>query len=318
MNALVQEVRAGRMCPRDYRYAATVFDRPPELRAEVFYVVGGLYGNLAALDAIETLAAQETAPVTIVFNGDFHWFDAEPNWFAAIDARVSRHRAIRGNVETEIARHDDIGAGCGCAYPANVAADVVDRSNTILRELRTVVGRDCAARLAALPMHLVAAVGDLRVGIVHGDATSLAGWGFAHDRLANPATREDLLALHTASRIDVFASTHTCAAALCGVIGGGRLTVINNGAAGMANFSGTSFGLISRIATSVSPHRPLYGLVRDDVHIDAIPVSFNMAAFLARFLARWPEQSPAHVSYFRRIVDGPDHSIEAAAAAAIA
>ena len=317
MNAPVQELRAGRMCPRDYRYSATVFDRPAELRADVLYVVGGLYGNLAALDTIEALAAQEAEPVTIVFNGDFHWFDAEPEWFGAIDSRVAQHRAIRGNVETEISRPDDIGAGCGCAYPANVAADVVQRSNTILRELRMVVGGNCATRLAALPMHLVAKVGDLRVGIVHGDATSLAGWDFAHDRLADPMVREILPALHTAAHIDVFASTHTCAAALCDVVRDhGRLTVINNGAAGMANFTDTRFGLISRIATYPSPHRPLYGLIRDNVHIDAIPVSFDMSAFLKRFLARWPERSEAHVSYFRRIVAGPDHSVDAAIAAA--
>ena len=51
--------RAGRMCPADYRYPPSVFDRPPELAADVLYVVGGLYGNLAALDEIERLAARE-------------------------------------------------------------------------------------------------------------------------------------------------------------------------------------------------------------------------------------------------------------------
>src|SRR3989442_2136023 len=63
--------RAGRMCPADYRYPPSVFDRPPELTTDVIYVVGGLYGNLAALDAVERLAAQERA--IVVFNGDFHW-----------------------------------------------------------------------------------------------------------------------------------------------------------------------------------------------------------------------------------------------------
>jgi hypothetical protein len=52
------------------------------------------------------------------------------------------------------------------------------------------------------------------------------------------------------------------------------------------------------------------------VPIDAIPVSFDRSAFLKRFLARWPERSEAHVSYFRRIVAGPDHSVDAAIAAA--
>ena len=67
--------RAGRMCPADYRYPPTVFDRPPDFAANVLYVVGGLYGNLPALDCVERLAGAERA--TVVFNGDFHWFDAE-------------------------------------------------------------------------------------------------------------------------------------------------------------------------------------------------------------------------------------------------
>jgi hypothetical protein len=191
------------MCPRDYRYAPQVFDRPADLRADVLYVVGGLYGNRAALDVIENLAADESGPVTIVFNGDFHWFDAEPTWFAEIDDRVARRPALRGNIETEIARTDDIGAGCGCAYPDKVSGDVVTRSNAIMSELRDAVTVERAKRLGALPMHLVAMVGGLRIGVLHGDATSLAGWDFAYDRLANPMSRQRLPALHDASAIDV-------------------------------------------------------------------------------------------------------------------
>ena len=52
---------------------------------------------------------------------------------------------------------------------------------------------------------------------------------------------------------------------------------------------------------------------RDGVHIDAIPLKYDHAAFLDRFLARWPEGSPAHDSYYRRIADGPDYSVAQAA-----
>ena len=303
-------LQPGRSCPSDYRYAPSVFARSAEFHAEVLYVVGGLYGNLAALDVIEDLAAREQAPVTVIFNGDFHWFDAEPHWFAAIDERVARCRAIRGNVETEIARGADIGAGCGCAYPDSVSADIVSRSNTILQQLRSVASACETHHLACLPMHLVAAVGALRVGIVHGDATSLAGWSFSHDRLADPLARSSLLALRAASTIDVFASTHTCLAALCDVAGPGRLTIINNGAAGMANFAGFRFGVFTRIATSASPHRPLYGLARDGVHIDALPIHFDCDAFLRQFLQRWPQGSPANASYLQRILHGPNHTLD--------
>jgi len=290
-----------------------VFDRPPEFAADVLYVVGGLYGNVAALDEVERLTRAERAPVTIVFNGDFHWFDAEPKWFAEVERRVAAHQAIRGNVETEIARADDIGAGCGCAYPEAVDDGVVQRSNEILAALRAVAVSLGPPAFGRLPMHRVAQVGRLRVGIVHGDAHSLAGWTFDIAALDDSAARARLEHVRRAARVDVFASTHTCAAALRHFdLPGGDLTVINNGAAGMANFSGTRFGLISRIATRPSPHAPLYGLERDGVFIDAIAIAYDGDRFLDRFLGRWPEGSPAHTSYFRRIVDGPNHTMQSA------
>lgn len=254
------------------------------------------------------------ALVTIIFNGDFHWFDAEPNWFLQIEYGVARHRALRGNVETEIVRVTDIGAGCGCDYPLNVSEDIVWRSNFISLQLRANATAEAYARLSDLPMHLVVEVAGLRVGIVHGDATALAGWKFGQDELDNSSRRIWLDEIRTASHIDVFANTHTCLAALRDfVLSAGRLTIINNGAAGIPNFSGSRYGLISRIAATPSPHKPLYGLQRDGVHIDAIPLKYDHAIFLDRFLARWPEGSPAYKSYYQRIVDGPNYSITQAA-----
>ena len=308
----------GRMCPLDYFYDPAVFARRADFSADILYVAGGLYGNLAAAHAIQRLAAAERSNVAIVYNGDFHWFDAEDEWFDAVERAVRPHRALRGNVETEIARTSDIAAGCGCAYPSAVADDVVMRSNLILSELRGVAARAPAARarLAGLPMHLVAEVAGLRVGIVHGDATALAGWGFTRENLvaAAPAKLADLRAR---SHIDVFASTHTCLALLHDTaLPNGRLTVINNGAAGMPNFKGTRHGLISRIATTPSPHEAVYGLKRDGVHIDALAVGYEHGQFLDRFLARWPAGTPAHLSYARRILEGPAYTVALALASA--
>ena len=78
------------MCPADYRYSPRVFDRPADLTTDILYVVGGLYGNLPALDVVESLASEEKSNVTIVFNGDFHWFDAEREWFSEINAASAR------------------------------------------------------------------------------------------------------------------------------------------------------------------------------------------------------------------------------------
>jgi hypothetical protein len=304
---------AGRVCPRDYTYSPSVFAREPDFAAETLYVIGGLYGNLAALERIELLATRERIPPALVFNGDFHWFDAEPEWFEQVEDAISPYGALRGNVETEVARNTDVGAGCGCAYPASVDADVVTRSNIILRQLRPHATPRARARLGALPMHLVAQVGGLRIGIVHGDAGALAGWRFAHDALDDPANVHWLADIRAASNIDVFASTHTCLAALRDFeLPSGRLTIINNGAAGMPNFAGTRFGVITRIATTPSPHATLYGLQRDGLFIDALAVHYDEDAFLKRFLARWPQGSAAYLSYFSRIVEGPDYPLSRA------
>jgi predicted phosphodiesterase len=312
VNVVAQGVTAaaGRVCPVDYNYAPNVFARAADFAADTLYVVGGLYGNLAALEAIENLAAREIARPQIVFNGDFHWFDAEPHWFTAIEQGVAPYRALRGNVETELSRASDIGAGCGCAYPESVSGDVVARSNEILKLLRNAAPAATRERFSRLPMHLVAQVGGLRIGLVHGDAVALAGWRFAQDELDNPKRRAWLADIREAAKVDVFASTHTCAAALREfALPSGHLTVVNNGAAGMANFAGTQFGVITRIATTPSPHAALYGTLRGDVHIDAIAVHHDMQAFLSRFIARWPQESPAHASYYRRIMRGPDYAV---------
>ena len=308
----------GRICPLDYFYDPAVFTRRADFAADILYVAGGLYGNLAAAHAIERLAAAERGNVAIVYSGDFHWFDAEDDWFDAVERAVTPHRALRGNVETEIARTVDIGAGCGCAYLSAVADDVVMRSNLILSRLRGVAARAPAARarVSGLPMHLVAEVGGLRVGVVHGDATSLAGWGFTREILSSapPAMLADLRAR---SHIDVFASTHTCLALLHdAALPNGRLTLINNGAAGMPNFKGTRCGLISRIAATPSPHEAVYGLRRDGVHIDALAVGYEHGQFLDRFLARWPAGTPAYLSYAQRILEGPAYTVAQALASA--
>ena len=302
--ALERETRPGRTCPLSYRYSPRVFDRAPQLVAETIYVVGGLYGNREALDAIHALVQAEPGPVALVFNGDFHWFDVDPLDFGRVDGEVARHVAIRGNVETEIAQ-DESDAGCGCAYPADVSDADVSRSNAILERLRETARSAPRARerLAALPMHLTARVGEARVGIVPGDAASLAGWGFAHDRLDVPAHARWVESAFRDACVDVFASTHTCLPALAAFEGG---VVANNGAAGMPNFAGTRFGLATRISVTPSTGSPpVFAARHAGVWIEGVRVDYDHARWLARFERDWPAGSPAHRSYFRRIVEGP-------------
>ena len=299
---------AGRFCPADYRYPASDLARDADLRAETLYVAGGLYGNRRALDTIEAMVAAERGGTTVAFNGDFHWFDAVPDHFAEVSRRVMPHSALRGNVETELARALDVGAGCGCAYPETVDEGTVERSNRILDRLRECVETLPGMReqLGMLPMTLVAAVGTMRIGIVHGDAEALAGWRFAHDALDAPAAAAWLEAVRAASGIDVYASSHTCLPALRDFqLHAGRLTIINNGAVGMPNFRGTTYGVLTRIGLHPSPHPALSGVERDGVFIDALPVPYDQRRWRREFVGTWPLGSPAHDSYFRRIVDGP-------------
>ena len=105
----------GRSCPLHYRYPASIFERAADVGAETIYVIGGLYGNMPALKAILDLAAAEPVAPTLIFNGDFNWFNVDAESFTTINREVLRHVALRGNVETGLAADND--AGCGCAYP---------------------------------------------------------------------------------------------------------------------------------------------------------------------------------------------------------
>jgi hypothetical protein len=315
----------GRSCPPSYGYSPRALASAPPLAAEAIYVIGGLYGNGQALDAIEALAALETQPPVLIFNGDFHWFDAAPQPFAEVQRRVLAHTALRGNVETELAA-DDGAAGCGCAYPESVPDEDVERSNAMLARLRAVaraLPRACAA-LAALPMVARVALGAARIGIVHGDAWSLSGWRFAHDalhaELPEPEARrrdEALAAAFELGAVDGYACSHTCAPALKLAPQG---FVINNGAAGMANFAGGTHGVITRIALRALPRAlepaRLYGLhesVRGQaLAVDALRVDFDAAAFLAEFDTHWAAGSAAAISYRQRIARGPAYSLDQA------
>ena len=307
----------GRNCPLRYRYGAAAIAAAPVHAADTVYVIGGLYGNLPALATIEALAAAEAGPVRLVFNGDFNWFDVDDRSFRILNARVLRHHALLGNVEAELAPDAD-DAGCGCAYPDAVGADTVARSNLIHARLKATAARhpDLLARLCALPMFARYRVGDLRVGIVHGDAESLAGWRFAADTPDSAGERRWFATACAEAGVDLFASSHTCLPALRRAPDIARpCYLINNGAAGMPNFSGLRCGVISRIATTASPHAPLYGLRLAGAHIDALAVPYDEGAWEAAFLANWPPGSPAWQSYYRRMTEGPDWDIARATGA---
>lgn len=310
----------GRSCPLHYRYGPGALNAaaPDALRElDVLYVVGGLYGNDLALARILELFDAEAGRKRLVFNGDFHWFDIDPAIFTRVQTAVLEHTATRGNVETELCSEaGDEGAGCGCAYPAWVADTVVERSNRILARLRRTATQPQRQALARLPMWLRAEVGNLRVALVHGDAESLAGWGFDQQHLLEPAHRRAVERWFEAACADAFACSHTCLPvfqALPGANPAAPRWILNNGAAGMPNFERDTAGLVTRIALSPAmTGTSRFGARRGPVYLDAVAIEIDPDRAHRSFLEQWPAGSDAHLSYFDRIRNGPRYQIRQA------
>jgi len=319
----------GRSCPTAYRYRPEALAQPARLSADTLFVVGGLYGNLAALRAVLERARRERdGTAAVVFNGDFHWLDVDPEDFRAISETVLAQHAIKGNVEAELASDDD--AGCGCAYPDYIDDAVVDRSNLIIARLRETARRfpELVRRLGGLPRWLVASVGADRIGIVHGDPESLAGWRLALEAMepgdavvrqqvgwrGRPTTPAEVRDWFRRTDVSVLASTHTgLPYAQDFLVAGRRRLVVNNGAAGLGNFAGTTYGVLTRLSSNPRPPADsLYGITIGALRCDALPVRFDPRWWRARFLAQWPPGSPGHRSYSSRVTGGTPLRLEQA------
>ena len=299
----------GRACPVDYRYGKHSLAAAASIQTETLFVAGGLYGNPFALETLLDLAAAEPG-ARIVFNGDFNWFNVDAADFRRINETVLAHAATRGNVETEFA-HAERGAGCGCGYPDWVGDAEVERSNRILERLRSTALAEpgLTRKLGELPMFTVARVGETRVGIVHGDTESLAGWAFSQEMLSTQAGLAAAAAAFEAARVGVIASSHTCLPVLQPIeTAMGEALLANNGAAGMPNFRGTRHGLATRISVRPPPRETSYGVSSKDLHVHAIPIRYDAAAWEGRFLAQWPAGSDGWLSYYQRICNGPAYS----------
>jgi hypothetical protein len=173
-------------------------------------------------------------------------------------------------------------------------------------------GPDAIARAPERPATILYVIGGLYGNLpalvaieAMAGAESLAGWRFDPAALDDRDQHDWHADAFARSEVDVFASTHTCQAALRMFDRGERKLVANNGAAGMPNASGTHFGILTRIATTPSPHPSLYGRELRGAYIDALAINYDEAAWRECFLANWPEGSPAWLSYFNRIVNGP-------------
>lgn len=309
----------GRTCPIRYHYGAKAIASAPLRSAEVLYVIGGLYGNVYALKAIEEMIAEEAASgaqVKACFNGDFNWFNVSDQDFVEINRIVGQHDAILGNVEAELASND-LSVGCGCAYPDEVSDVVVERSNRIFERLHGTALKHDAIRqqFAALPMFARYQIGQSLIGIVHGDYESLAGWQFdsgAFNRTGGLS--ESMLQAFSHAGVEVFASSHTCLPVLKTFVEATKpntfsKAVINNGAAGMPNFADTNYGVVTRISLRPSTKHLLYSATLGELSVEALRVDFDHLAWQEHFLKTWPQGSEAYESYFERICKGPAYGL---------
>ena len=306
----------GRSCPINYRYESAVFKSPPPsglLNLEVLYVVGGLYGNDLALDEVLRLFDKERGRKCIVFNGDFHWFDVRPEVFSRIQDLVLDHTALRGNVETELGKNNAKNDfGCGCAYPDWIDDETVQRSNRIFERISNTPTYSQRLQLRSLPMWQVATVGPSRVGLVHGDPQSLAGWGFAQENLKLFEHLENARSWFKEACIDIFACTHTCLPVFQQIQSsksGKYSWILNNGSAGMPNFFGDKAGLLTRVAlTPFEGSQKRCGVIEEEIFMDLIGIEFDFDESQRRFRKDWPEGSDAYKSYFTRLTEGPKYN----------
>jgi len=291
----------GRSCPLDYQLPTDTFAGAADATCDTLYVVGGLYGNTQALEALQQRLLREPE-AHVVFNGDAHWFDCHPPLFAYIEQHIAPHTLLRGNVETELGRSQEAENGCGCAYPAEVSEQTVDWSNRIHQQLSACVQQlpGMAATLAERPTTALIDVAGHRVAISHGDEQSIAGWQCDRDALRYADRQQQLADWCARNRISVLATSHTCSPA---ALAKEHWAVINNGAAGMPNFNNGCYGLATRIAAQPSL-AALYRAQVGTLYIEAIPLNYDQSAFIADFDRQWPTDSPAALSYRKRITQG--------------
>ena len=226
-SAPAQNDIAGRVCPTDYHIDDQAFFGEAEHVCDVLYVVGGLYGNPFALEAIDQLIAGERTraadygtsdiEITTVFNGDMHWFDKTAENFASIEKAAAKYTLLIGNVEAELRRESPIGVGCGCAYPACVDNETVARSNKIHSMLfNELFDRpELKELLQGRPSTTTVAVAGRKVGITHGDEHMVGGWNCSREELSKLERQQKLDAFLVENDLDVLANAHLFSSRNC-------------------------------------------------------------------------------------------------------
>ena len=294
----------GRNCSLEYILQKDWTKKSKKLEEEVIYIVGGLYGNRYALEIINKMAHDENAKV--VFNGDMHWFDIEKEDFLKIEELSKDSIKLLGNVEFELLNNTS-SLGCGCNYPEDVSDGVVERSNIIHNMMKeNIKGNQILNDIKERSKTLVLDFFGKKIAITHGDEKSMSGWKCSNENLKLESRKKELDNWFKENDIDILATTHTC---LPVVYDNGRNIVINNGAAGMANIQGQTFGLFTRIARS-KHEKAIISQEIGELFVELVKVDFDIEKFKLWFEKIWSDDSPASISYKNRIINGTSLAIE--------
>jgi len=129
-----------------------------------------------------------------------------------------------------------------------------------------------------------------------------------------PTSLERIAAYFRAAGVKVFATAHTGLAFMQNFeIDRTERLVVNNGAAGMPNFSHEQHGVLTRISVDEEPpEKRLYGIRVGNLRCDALPVEYDHEQWQRRFLETWPPGSSGHSLYWNRIEHGPDFELHEA------
>ena len=274
-------------CANDY---IVNFSDQTEFQTDELWIAGGAYGNISAIKKLNEMAQD----ATIVYNGDLHWFDAEISAFDEVKSLTANAIKLNGNVEMELKRAQDL--GCGCNYPPYEEEIIVKNAELIHARLKS-IGADFSIfndRKTTLCVN----VAGVKVAVTHGDEKMLNGWGLDHEILKTQARREEIKKWFERTKFDILATSHTCKAA---VLNFANKAILNNGSAGMPNFSEFVSGLVARIA--VTPHeKALFRSKIGDIFAELVLLKYDKKEFLKYFESIWSEDSPASVSYKARIL----------------
>lgn len=137
-----------------------------KIEGEKLLVFGGVYSNLAALNALKTWAeSNQFSSQSIVCTGDVVAYCAHPKECADLVEDWGIH-CIAGNVEIQLRNREE---DCGCNFNENSSCDI--HSQRWYPYAQKQIKEDQLRWMETLPEHLILEFGGERWGVAHGSVS---------------------------------------------------------------------------------------------------------------------------------------------------